>query len=247
MGHSNISTEKKLIEKSVMNKLLANLYSSKWDKLQIEICKINSDNELKTKPTNPLLLVVDNEEIYQSADIKIMIFGQETNGWYEEDNTIEGIFNGYDTFFNNGKCYKYGGQFWNGFNRFIQSLQHKYPDKTIKPIWNNIVKIGCSDRKGFPPNYIYDIEKQCFSVIKEEIEILKPNIILFFTGPNYDRIISDIFGELPYKALTPFSERQISRVQLDSVPFAFRTYHPNYLWRNEIDKYFDRIIEEIEL
>ncbi len=230
-----------------MNSFLTNLYSSKWDRLQTEITRINSDNELETKPTSPLLLLVDNEAEFSSADIRILIFGQETNGWYEMDDTIEGISNNYDKFFNGGDCYSYGGQFWNGFNRFIKALQEKYPNKTIKPIWNNIVKIGCNDRKGFPPDYIYEMERQHFSVIKEELNILKPNIVLFFTGPNYDGIIADNFGKLSYKALTPFSERQISKVQLDGVAFAFRTYHPNYLWRNDIDSYFEKIISEINL
>ena len=70
---------------------------------------------------------------------------------------------------------------------------------------------------------------------------------MFFTGPNYDSIVHDNFGKLEKQALAPFSERQISKIKLDGVDFAFRTYHPNYLWRNDIDSYFDTIINEIKL
>ena len=31
------------------------------------------------------------------------------------------------------------------------------------------------------------------------------------------------------------------------VDFTFRTYHPNYLWRNDIDSYFNAIIKEINI
>jgi hypothetical protein len=99
--------------------------------------------------------------------------------------------------------------------------------------------------KGFPPDYIYEIERQYFHIIPEELKILDPNVVLFLTGPNYDSIIKDNFGELKYEALPNSTERQLSRVALPNVRYAYRTYHPNYLWRNDIDDYFDTIIEDI--
>ena len=138
-------------------------------------------------------------------------------------------------------------QYWNGVRRFINLLQAKHPNKKIKLVWNNIVKIGKYDDKGFPPDYIYEVEREHFSIIKQELEIIKPNIVLFLTGPNYDSVIQDNFGTIEKQALAPFSERQISKVKLDNVDLAFRTYHPNYLWRNDIDSYFDTIINEIKL
>lgn len=115
-------------------------------------------------------------------------------------------------------------------------------------IWNNIVKIGKFDDKGFPPDYIYEVEREHFSVIKDELKILKPTIVLFLTGPNYDSVIADNFGELTYSKLpTDYSEREIAKVNLTGVPFAFRTYHPNYLWRNDINSYFQTIIDKINI
>ena len=124
-------------------------------------------------------------------------------------------------------------------------MQKKFPDKKIRLTWNNIVKIGKHGAKGFPPDYIYEIEREHFHVIPQELEILNPNVVLFLTGPNYDSIIKDNFGELKYEALPNSTERQLSRVTLKNVPFAYRTYHPNYLWRNDIDDYFDTIIDDI--
>ncbi len=230
-----------------MNEQLLKLYSSKWSGLSGAITTILEDDTLDIKPANPLLLYINKEEDYKTADIKLMVFGQETNSWYDERATIKAVRYHYDNFFNGDKCWGYGGQFWNGVSRFLSCLQSKYPDKRIRLIWNNIVKIGKKSEKGFPPDYIYEIERELFHVIPDELQILKPNVVLFLTGPNYDSIIADNFGELKHEALSIFPERELSEVSLNGVDFAFRTYHPNYLWRNGIDKYFETIIENIKL
>lgn len=210
---------------------------------------ILKDETLELKPTCPLLLSIGNEEEFKNADIRLMVFGQETNNWYDEfHNDIPSIIECYDSFFSNDKCWGYGGQFWNGVGRFIELLQTKYSNKKISLIWNNIVKIGKYAEKGFPPNYIYEIERKYFSVIKEEIEVINPTIVLFLTGPYYDSVITDNFGKLTYSKLSDeFSEREIAKVSLTGTPFAYRTYHPNYLWRNGINKYFDTIINDMTL
>jgi len=228
-----------------MNNTLNKLYNSKWEKYHIELQNIWKDESLIKKPTNPLLLKIDDEVDFINSDLKVMIFGQETNGWYENSDDINSISNEYSNFYGTGYCYKYGGQFWNGVNRFQTLLQAKFPSKKIRFVWNNIVKTGKSDGRGMPPNYIYEVERNYFSIIKDELKIIKPNIVVFLTGPNYDWVIKDNFGLLNYEPLFPYSERQLSKVSLESVDFCFRTYHPNYLWRNNINSYFDRIIDEI--
>lgn len=238
-----------------MNKQLFDLYSSKWGELCSALKPILEDDNLETNPTNPLLLYIDNEEDFKNADIRVMIFGQETNGWFEdadglfsgENSDLQPILDCYNRFYNSGQCWSYGGQFWNGFSKFWTMLEEKFPNKKIRYIWNNIVKIGNSDKKGFPPDSIYEIERKHFSVIKDELQIIKPNIVLFLTGPNYDTVITDNFGQLNYSALLPFESRGLSKVSLSGSDFAFRTYHPNYLWRNDIDSFFKTIITEIKL
>lgn len=230
-----------------MNKQLFALYSSKWEELCSEIKPILEDDNLDIKPTNPLLLYLDNEEEIKKADIRVMFYGQETNSWYEKFNTdIKPILDCYDSFFNDGECWCYGGQFWNGISKFCTMLEAKYPNKKIRYVWNNIVKIGKYDDKGFPPDYIYEVERNSFSIIKDELQIIKPNVVLFLTGPNYDSVIEDNFGQLNYRPLAPFTKRWLSKIELKGTDFAFRTYHPNFLWRNDIDSFFKTIINEIK-
>ena len=239
--------------KSINEHLLA-LYSSKWASLCEAMRPILDDEDICTKPTNPLLLSID-EDAYRDADVKFMIFGQETNDWEEQAETKQTVYAAgfdfvldlYRGFYNTGKCYSYGGHFWNGFNRFRAMLGKEHPDAKICYVLNNIIKIGKLGEKGCPPDYIYEVERKHFSVIREEIDILKPDVILFLTGPNYDNKISDVFGDVSYSALSPFSERQLARVSLPDVDVTFRTYHPNFLWRNNIEHYFETIINEISV
>ncbi len=229
-----------------MNEQLFKIYSTKWDNLTKATLTIYENEKLVSKPAKPLLIKVDNEDDYSSADLRLMIFGQEANGWYKMENTIDGLLKGYDDFFNDDYCYTYGGQFWNGVSCFISKISEKYPNKKIRYIWNDIVKIGKYESKGMPPDYIYKIEREHFSVIQDELRIIKPNFILFFTGPNYDRIIKDNFGILDYEPLLPYNTRQISKFKIGDI-LSIRTYHPNFLWRNDIGSYFDSIINEIKI
>lgn len=233
-----------------MNNKLKKLYHTHWDTLKSKIVDINNNSELNIKPTNPLLISLENNE-YEQAEIKVVIFGQETNSWFESFNgDLETTLNLYKEFFNDGYALKnYGGQFWNGINRFLELLKQKYPNKKIGLIWNNIVKIGCEDRNmNLPPDYILEVEKDYFNIIKEEIEILKPDITLFLSGPYYDSAIEKSFGTFSSEKISEiYNEWKIAKLNLGYSENIFRTYHPGYLWRNDINSYFQTIIDHIKL
>jgi hypothetical protein len=224
------------------NQELLKLYQSNWNSLSEKLEEIKT-SALPTKPTNPLLIRVGNEEKYFNSDIRVMIFGQETNDWGNDfQNNIENTLSIYDDFFNSNYCFKYGGQFWNGISRFLKILEDQNPNKAIEFVWNNVVKIGKSGGKGMPPNYIYQIEQENFSILKNEVEILEPNLILFLSGPNYDSILSNQFDNPDFEKIENYSQRQIAKIKLENIDFTFRTYHPNFLWRNGINDYFNEII-----
>ena len=230
-----------------INNKLEELYTKNWPNLSKELIEIN-ESEATIKPTNPLLLTVKNEEKYLNADIRVMIFGQETNDWGGNFvNDIEYIQSIYDDFFSTRYCFKYGGQFWNGIKRFLKILEEKYPKKSIEFIWNNVVKIGKSGKKGKPPEHIYQAEKDNFRILEEELNILQPDMVLFLSGPYYDNILIKQFEGVEFKNIDKYNQRQIAEVNLKNVKSAYRTYHPNYLWRNGINDYYDAIIKEIKM
>ena len=233
-----------------MNKELQKLYEKHYPNLTKEMFLRNQKLEKESeRSTNPLLLNVS--ENYMKADLRVMFFGQETNYWHTEmDGTgqfhgeISPLLNLYENFYIKGNCYSYGGQFWNGINRFKQLLNKTSKDNNFEFIWNNVVKIGkCG--KGFP-SQINDITNKYFNVISDEIKITKPDILVFLSGPYYDNEIKKTIGDFKSFPIDSFPQRKLCRLEFKDKPIAFRTYHPNYLWRNGIDNYFNAIINEIK-
>lgn len=232
-----------------MNTKLVELYESKWSNLIEAYEKYYKTSSSIHIPTHPLLLKIGDEERYKNADIKILFYGQETNDWYEyleKTATVDKIQGMYEEFFLSNACFSHGGQFWNGINRFLSEISSRFPDKEIDYLWNNVVKVGKHNSKGFPPSELYQIEKDYFNILQDELDILKPNLVILFSGPNYDSILKEQFPSIKFSKLGNFTERQLSIVNLPGVTFSFRTYHPNYLWRNDIMGYFNEILNTIQ-
>jgi hypothetical protein len=229
-----------------INKKLYELYASKWSGVSESLLEIvKSDNP--PDPTNPLLLQIDKEEEWEQAGLRVMIFGQETRDWKElPDKPIEHLLDVYNRGFNTGN-WNTRTPFWHGFARFKSLLDAKYPDKNIRYVWNNIIKIGKEGESGRPPQNIYEVEREYFHVIPDEIKILKPDILLFLTGPSYDDVIHDNFGDVTYCAIQPYDERTLAKVLIPEINFAFRTHHPTHLrlTKQNINDYFNAIIDEI--
>jgi hypothetical protein len=231
-----------------LNDKLRELYASKWEDIRETLLEIYNDDPAP-EPTNPLLLYVDKEEEWLNADLRVMVFGQNTNSWEKLGEPIDHLLNVYNGFFNEGECWSYGGSFWNGFARFKSILDAKYPDKQIHYLWNNIVKIGLDGSSDYPTENIRKAEHDFFHVIPNEVNILQPDMLLFLTGPgpNYEDAIRRNFGEISYTAIPPYTERHVARLAIEQVRLAFRTYHPGYLWRKDIDGHFKAIVQEITL
>ncbi len=237
--------------KKSINDELKKLYLKNWSEMTKELNEINSNEDKELKATNPLLIKVD-EDKYNKSDIKVMIFGQETNSWDGlYNNNYDEILKKYEEFFNTNKCMdNYGGQFWNGFKKLKIKIENKYNDKNIYFIWNNICKIGNAERnKNRAANYIMTLEEKYFNIIREEIDMIKPDIIIFFTGPNYDGILNNKISNLNFEEIQGYKIRELSKLSNDWCTNVFRTYHPNYLYRGKgrIEKYFNTIIENIKL
>ena len=238
----------------MINQQLFELYSSKWDDLCRAMQPIIEDNDKWQKPAYPLLLKIDKEEEYLNADIRVMIFGQETKGWELNempkyiDDDFQKIINLYDDFYNHNRSfYKQRGPFMSEIRKLREIFEGQF-SKKIPFVWNNIIKIGQHGDKGRTPLYIYEIERKYFSVIKDEIEILKPNVIIFLTGPSYYKEITDNFGKINFPAFSSFTTNQLSKVSLPEIRFAYRTYHPGYLYRKGREfkeRVFNTILQDI--
>jgi hypothetical protein len=224
-----------------INTQLKTLYENKWKDLTSEADKIKG-----IKPAHPLLIKVNDN--YEKADIKVMIFGQETFGWngdFPSKKGIDFLMNDYDCYLNNNtQDYFYKGRvkrknkrtFWNrsNFKYFQEQLEKHFKDKNVEFLWNNLSKIG-KNGKGKQTDEIKELENTYFNVLKKELEILKPDIIIFVTGPTRDRILTSKLNTTLEHCSPQYKTRQLAKVIFNDITnadnkeiLAFRTYHPRY-------------------
>ena len=235
------------------NQELFDLYNENWSTYLKELNAIAQDNEAKVKPTNPLCLGIKDEKRYFNADLRVMVFGQETNDWGQlnEQTTIESLQESYSSFYGGQEFNKWKGQFRNGYNLLFSKINEIHPDKKVEFVWNNIIKTGRRRVKGIkksaagaPTKQIYELEKNHFNIIPGEINILKPDVLIFLTGPSYDKYVRTVFSSGNFEAIQGFKKRQLAQISLiNNVKSAVRTYHPAYLYRTGINSYVNKILE----
>lgn len=250
----------------MINSKLRSLYKSRFS--EGEPCFLKelrerrrSSNE-KERPAYPLLIGID-ENRYMTSNIKIMIFGQETNSWergtVEEftpieksheitDKTIDIFMNQYLCFFNKKMTQKgIDSPFWNTIKKINKELTKSKLDTYI--IWNNIYKIGNKSKdKNRPNENIRKFENARFKkVIDEEIDILKPDLIILLTGPDYEKRVIKILPILEEKQIHEKIEtNELAYFSLESGILAYRTYHPNHLNFKKKNRYINYILDEIK-
>ena len=195
---------------SVQNELNG-LYFKYWDNIS---SLIGAANGL----SHPLLISIP--EAYLSQKEKLLIVGQQTNGWCV--GSIDDLLECYKEF-NFGKQY-FSSPFWN----VTRNLEKFLKIDPFAITWSNLNKC---DFNGSRPNK--KLEQEIYSkfpVLTGEIGLLKPDIVLFFSGPNYDSHLKRIFPKCKFINVSGFLERQLCRVEHQVLPFnSYRTYHPKYL------------------
>ena len=184
-------------------------------------------------PANPLL--VSPPEDYFGSGLRIMYFGQETNGYegsYEGSRGIDHLLGVYKRFTteNNGFP-RYGGQFWNAIKHFQGRFHVR--DASTRYVWNNLIKIGKDHSKGRPSTKIMEWQFPWIDVVKKEVDILDPHVVIFFSGPNYDSLLKRTFEDATFEPVLGFELRKLAKVKSKYLPDnSFRTYHPGYLYRH---------------
>jgi hypothetical protein len=235
------------MKEEALNEELKKLYEKKFPSLTLEI---NAHNERmvgnnKHIAANPLLIQINSDWV--NADLRVMIFGQETNFWGSECGN-NGIYSGkineltkvYNDFIFAEKSKKHKGPFWNEYKRIRKQVGSKTKSSFI---YNNINKIGIQGKGNC--HLVNEIQFNYFKVIGEEIKILRPHVLILFTGKNYDNFIIENLGKFSSSEL--MSENILEELKFDNPTFkCFRTFHPNALYFKKIRKgVIDEVIERI--
>lgn len=222
-----------------------------------EIKKYNeSQKNDNDKLVCPLLL--NDLPEYKNAKIKAMVFGQETNQWSDPDDGLSfyedskkgidsflDLYTGYMKVFHENK-FRNGFPFNSEYVRIEKELAEISGNKS-GVLWNNLIKLTAKKMNtGKKLFYKIPAVKAASKLIKSELEYFKPNIILFYSGPNYDFVLKDkeIFPTASFETVEGFTERQFCKVNIEGVDLALRTYHPGYLARNQDFK--NRVLSKID-
>lgn len=242
---------------------LISLLRSGQKKEEREKAKCKDDNWYAEKETP------EHEEWYTKADIKVMFFGKEPNGW-EKGTDVGDTMAAYEDFLDdnyvaiegNGGYFSSGSSFFkrgiNGIMAEIKNnLLNEYPGKRVSMIWNEISKLSTRTNKGggrVSPE-VHEIENKYFHVIPQEVKILQPDILIFFIGPGfegndyYKYILENFKLTGDPSPLDGFPINDIAKLPIEGVKFAYKTYHPGYSPKDANTfhwKFYDAIIKDIK-
>jgi hypothetical protein len=206
-------------------------------------------------------LLVRQPDDWLNAMHRVAYIGQETLGWgwtqrevkeygytwgYEEietlrkfleyDRGVEALIDGYGQFdFAARHPLSHRSPFWQYFRRLTKSLGNK-GDK-VSAIFSNVIRCAANSETGFTLWSISEKDRTGYlrwqkGLLKAELTDLRPTLIVFLTGPNYDDYLLSEFDEISFEPLGSFEPRVLSKLKsaMLTAP-AYRTYHPGYLNR----------------
>lgn len=212
-----------------INEELAALYASRLEGLQ----KMYAELEEKgiTDYASPLIMYC-YEDKYMASNKRFMVIGQETNSWdgprIISDANIKRAMDHYKCFeLGNRQGNPYRCPFWNR----VREINGKLNGEGLVGnfLWTNIDKFGKKDRnEGRVCDAVRDMSTKYFNVLQQEIEITKPDVCIFFTGPYRDGDIRKQLSDAQFEVFIEGEDkRRIARVKSQYLPFAsYRTYHP---------------------
>lgn len=200
-------------------------------------------------------------EEYAKARYKILIIGKQTDGWTWEENReidikvlIEKTLKLYKDYQNGHN--ESGRMFWRAFSKIVSALngEHNY----LSAIWGNLWKYDqfnyVEDKVIGPSGGFREALLSQLNILEKEIEICKPDAVIFFTSNHLDRDLCRQLKDISHKAFNDeYAVEEFSRCAHPVLPRkSYRTYHPDYLlhWRSKENgerygKILDLIIKDI--
>lgn len=186
------------------------------------------------------------EKDYLKSNFKILFVGKECNGWIGDVSADLGkLLHAYEEF----KLSKNGNRtvFWQ-YVYWMNSLLNPDQKEDTNFLWTNISKFCNINGKGLNwSTHIDTVNK--FNCLKDEIEIVKPNVVIFFSGPYYDGKMNCQFNDqLNFtQVFEDIPIRQLAKVNHICLPHhTYRVYHPSYLQRSGLYNHIERLVDQIK-
>jgi hypothetical protein len=248
-------------EKANLQKQLDKLYNTELNKN-----KLNDVFTIEQQKSLSAPFIINIPENYNNAQIKMLYVGKETNKWWgtledfiKRENSINILKDRYSAELFGGKVlipsdktkqYKAEPN-WNNsfFVEYKKIRKHLFNDEKGSIIWSNLLKFDNQKSKSYSRNTInnksvVDISKEIFL---KELEILKPDYIIFPVSYTYDKIIKYFFKNI--KTIKIFESKSLWKFKIGNI-ICYRTWHPSTIRynanKNKLEYYKD-IIEDIKI
>jgi hypothetical protein len=173
---------------------------------------------------------------YLESDYKILVIGKETNYWFNKGERekvgLLSIKDQVDLYIQELKSlyrkHNLGENYRSSIYTFIDLLIEKLLIK--RQIGIILTELIHHDFNGGGVSYDLAMKLMYSNnyILRKEIEVMKPNALLFLTGPNYDVFIKHSYPDVKFTKYKDFNVSQISVLQgIPSIEKAIRIYHPD--------------------
>jgi len=200
--------------------------------------------------SSPLLISIS--DAYLTAPVRIMFVGKETNGWWGK---LGAYYTAEKAFAELMKRYqqqmgmtKWPGRFFPMLRRTAQELAGAQVDAIA---WTNLMRVDWEHGKGFSRNskeFSEALTKLSQKMLQFEVELLKPDVIIFACGASYDSVIKTTFPirtnsvSIVKRALWQFNVGEI---------LCFRSQHPQAIRKKNsplkpVDAYYTDIFARVK-
>ena len=173
--------------------------------------------------TGPLLMSPEKGKYAKNK--KLMVIGQEMDGWYAEAEKLEDQMDKYEAF--NAGEREVMSPFWS----MTRELEAMLGNEPYSCAWTNICKYDDHGKRLRGKEH--EATQPIDLMLADEIKVLEPDVCVFFTSEAYDYRIKYIFEGIKYVPVHGWNLWHLAKLEHELLPeHTYRYYHPE-LWTGE--------------
>jgi hypothetical protein len=172
---------------------------------------------------------------YFKSNPRVLVIGQETRGWRNQICNLKNEFfidkDGIDASMNLSSGFAKSGASKSKFLQFYRKISSKIePSSNDAAVWSN--QFCVSYKSGSPiklPTATFNIVKKLsFDLLRAQFEILRPDVVIFATGPSRDKYIKECFSEYEMTTVMKIDPPRLWHFKIGSIN-CIRVSHPRWV------------------
>jgi hypothetical protein len=178
-------------------------------------------------------------------------------GWLQfksAHDSVNALVNAYKifNFSSNNHPLNHRAPFFSAYRKIRKAVDDDDKSFETSVLWTNLIRMSVNEcsvfkNKNATPKQIEKMITASTDVFQDEVKILKPDIVIFFTGPTYDYALNKILYGSAFRNVLDYKERVLAEISHVILPeMAWRTYHPAYLQRSRKTSIIDYLCDQIK-